>query len=328
MALAKLKIYGRFVLAGLGFVYDLKRYFMFAGWRSDFSSQEERNYYMVRVYHALEKSMSFRRRRPGSGWKHAELLIDALENAKNYRHGIHDVLAFQVLEKFHDIEKVHTPEKSKNLKMRLDEIESCYNTVDYQEKPGVIEFSCANFEQGMLGNPESFFLSRHSLREFSGELVKDSEVKRAVKLAMKSPSVCNRQAWHVYHLQGEIIQNALAFQNGNRGFGENIQDLLIIATDLPAFCSPKERYQHWIDGGMFAMSMVWALHSLGIASCCLNWSQSGRVDMQLRDALPIQPNHTVIMMVAIGYPSEHSQVCSSVRRPVSEVLTKLDGSVL
>ena len=328
MALKNLKIYGRFALAGLGFVYDLKRYFMFAGWRSDLSSQEERNYYMVRVYHALEKSMSFRRRRPGAGWTHANLLIDALESAKNYRHGVHDILAFQVLEKFYEIEKSHSPEKTRALKNRLDKIESFYNVVNDHKKPGVLEFGVEDFEKGRLEKPEEFFFSRHSLREFNGEQVNDSDVKRAVTLAMKSPSVCNRQAWHVYHLQGEITQKALVFQNGNRGFGENLQDLLIIATDLPAFCSPKERYQHWIDGGMFAMSIVWALHALGIASCCLNWSQSGRVDMQLRDALPIQPNHTIIMMVAIGHPSEHSQVCSSVRRPVSEVLTKLDSSIL
>ena len=51
--------------------------------------------------------------------------------------------------------------------------------------------------------------------------------------------------------------------------------LLIIAMDLKAFVPAHERYQHWIDGGMFSMSIIYALHSLGLSSCCLNWSKLG-----------------------------------------------------
>jgi nitroreductase len=144
-------------------------------------------------------------------------------------------------------------------------------------------------------------------------------------MAMKSPSACNRQSWHVYHLEGELAQQALAFQDGNRGFGHKIKDLLIITTDLRAFVSPRERYQHWIDGGMFSMSVILALHSIGIASCCLNWSQSGRADIKFRKVIKISPQHTVMMMLAIGYPNEQNTVCASPRRPISEVYTKLSG---
>src|SRR3546814_1994141 len=72
----------------------------------------------------------------------------------------------------------------------------------------------------------------------------------------------------------EIIDRALSLQNGNRGFGHEIPCLLILCTDLSAFDTAGERYQHWIDGGMFSMSLVWALHALGYSSCCLNWSKT------------------------------------------------------
>src|SRR3546814_20513526 len=89
----------------------------------------------------------------------------------------------------------------------------------------------------------------------------------AVELALHSPSVCNRQASYVYCLQSrEIIDRALSLQNGNRGFGHEIPCLLILCTDLSAFDTAGERYQHWIDGGMFSMSLVWALHALGYSS--------------------------------------------------------------
>ena len=85
---------------------------------------------------------------------------------------------------------------------------------------------------------------------------------------MKSPSACNRQAWHVYHSDSDEVKLAvLKEQSGNKGFGDKIPNLLIVASDLKAFMPAEERYQHWIDGGMFSMSLVYAFHSLGVASC-------------------------------------------------------------
>ena len=144
-------------------------------------------------------------------------------------------------------------------------------------------------------------------------------------LAMKTPSVCNRQAWHVYHSdESDVIKEALSYQQGNKGFSENIPNLMVITTDLKAFMSGQEHYQHWIDGGLFSMSIVYALHSLGISSCCLNWSQSPKNDKKLRGSIKIKPNHTVMMMLAVGYPDDNNKVCVSARRPLNEVFTKLD----
>jgi nitroreductase len=72
------------------------------------------------------------------------------------------------------------------------------------------------------------------------------------------------------------------------------------------------------------MSIIYALHSLGIASCCLNWSQLPKNDLRFRHSLEIKNNHTVIMMLAIGYPDENNNVCVSARRPFNEVFTKLE----
>jgi nitroreductase len=141
---------------------------------------------------------------------------------------------------------------------------------------------------------------------------------------MKTPSVCNRQAWHVYHItDASIKEKALRYQSGNRGFGENIPNLMIVTTDLRAFMPGQEHYQHWIDGGLFSMSIIYALHSLGVASCCLNWSQSPGNDKLLRSLIDIEPSHTVIMMLAVGWPDKKNNVCVSARRPLDEVYTRM-----
>ena len=101
---------------------------------------------------------------------------------------------------------------------------------------GTMTHSSEDFQKGMLVSPESFFLSRYSLREFKTECVDEDIIKRAVSLAMKTPSVCNRQAWHVYHSSDkEVKEKALKYQSGNRGFGEKIPNIMVLTVDLKAF---------------------------------------------------------------------------------------------
>jgi nitroreductase len=177
----------------------------------------------------------------------------------------------------------------------------------------------------MLPDPEAFFLSRYSLREFEDEKVPHEVIVRAVGLANKTPSVCNRQAWKVYHTSdNEVRDIVLKYQSGNRPFGQHIPNLMVISVDLKAFFFGQEHYQHWIEGGLFSMSLIYALHSLGVASCPLNWSQTPNKDRQLRRLVGIEPHYTIIMALAVGYPRSANKVCVSARKPISEVLLELE----
>ena len=311
-----IKRIGRLLLCLVGFSYDYFRYFLYSAWKQDLKNKEERNYMAVKVYHSLEKSLSLKNRREGAGWENTKLLhtisLKAIESGDL---GFQDKVGLNVLRQFAS-QLTSVPE--------AQEISKELQCNEYSDAGGTREYSKEDFNQGELSDPEAFFLSRHTLRDFSEKEVECSTVRRAVSLAMKSPSACNRQAWHVYDLKTqEVISNALNCQNGNRGFGHNAKRLLVVASDLRAFVSPKERYQHWIDGGMFAMSLVWAFHSLGVASCCLNWSQDPSGDLKFRKLVPIEPQHSVIMLIALGYPDEDNKVCASARRPLEEVYTKL-----
>jgi nitroreductase len=79
-----------------------------------------------------------------------------------------------------------------------------------------------------------------------------------------------------------------------------------------------------VDGGMFAMSLALALHSLGLASCFLDQRRGARDDRRLRQVVALDDAHTVITMMAVGYASEKLKVCYSARRPVDSILTFLD----
>lgn len=305
----------------LGFAYDFSRYARYGGWRGRRDSRK-RDYKAVKTYHRLEKSLSFRERRQGSGWSAAGDLVRLLDRSAfdTATLGYHEVVGVKVLRDF-------VASAAGSGTPRPDVSAFLERTTLAPTEGGVIGLSAKDLLVGRLHDPERFFLSRHSVRDFKPVPVPHELVHRAVRLAMKAPSVCNRQAWHVYHLdRRESIDGALKWQNGNRGFGHEVPCLLIVTADLSAFDTHGERAQHWIDGGMFAMSLVWALHSLGLASCCLNWSRGPLDDLRLRKAVAISAAHTVIMMMAVGYASDELKVCYSARRPMQSILTHLDAS--
>ena len=303
-----------------GFLYDIKRYIAYGGWRSDMKNINQRNYHTVKVYHSLEKSMSFKNQKKGSGWRDVNTLLDLLKAAKASGNiGYHDKAAKSLLTTFIEQKMKTEPERAEKAKQALLQYD-----FESPDSHGIKTFSNMEFNKGKLDSPESFFFSRFSLREFKNKIISEDVVKRAVTLAMKSPSVCNRQEWHVYHATDQKIKNnILKYQQGNRGFGDRVPNVFIVTIDLNAFMPGQEHYQHWIDGGLFSMSLIYALHSLGIASCCLNWSAAPKNDKLLRSIVPIKPHHTVMMMIAAGYPDADNNVCLSTRRPLEEVYTKL-----
>ena len=79
---------------------------------------------------------------------------------------------------------------------------------------------------------------------------------------------------------------------------------------------------HWVDGGLFSMSLVYALHSLGIGTCCLNLCVPASADRKLHRITGIPDSEAAIMMIAAGHLPERLQVAESVRRPVSETLSR------
>ena len=88
---------------------------------------------------------------------------------------------------------------------------------------------------------------------------------RSVWRVGRRRSAIGSRGVHAY--DDERQQQVIAVQ-GNAGFGDRVPLVLVITSDLQTFFAPEERNQAWIDGGMFAMSLVHALHSLGLASCC------------------------------------------------------------
>lgn len=305
---------GRCVLALIGFAYDWTRYVKYNAWKKDLRDPTFRDYYNAKLYHTLEKSMSYKKQKDGAGIANSRLLLESLLHADYNAATFHDRIAAKVLRAF-------CANKGADFQTILDRVP---NFQDIVADFGYRDVSSSEFSSMKLENPEQFFLGRSSLREYSEEPVNIEVVYRALKLAQKTPSSCNMQPGHTYIIRdAEKIRMSLNIQSGNKGFGHKIQGLLIVTADQQAFISSSERYQHWIDGGMYSMSVVYALHALGLASCCLNWSEDPKRDLLLRRTLGINHSHSIMMMISYGWPDAQNKVCSSPRKPVSDTFTEI-----
>ncbi|KJZ04354.1 nitroreductase [Pseudoalteromonas sp. CO348] len=312
------RVYFRPVLTLVGFIYDWLRVIKHGGWRKKHKNSDERVYILAKSYHSLEKSLSFRDNDPERGWANAHFVADILtelwQSDQNLKTA-HELGAINAIKEFY--KKNSTAKQSTLFREKYEWILNYKSQV----KAGVKVLKKAEAELGILEKPSDFFLTRYSLRDFSNKEVPLAIIEEATKYAMKSPSACNRQSWRVDIVKSKgKIDELLSIQNGNQGFTGNIHTLAIISADLKAFISGNERYQHWIDGGLFSMSFIYSLHSLGVGSCCLNWSQMIKPDLALRKMYDLPDSNSVIMMLAIGYPKEENIVCVSPRRDIKEVL--------
>lgn len=161
-----------------------------------------------------------------------------------------------------------------------------------------------------------FVVSRHSIRHFSLKPVPRELVVDSIAVASLSPSVCNRRGARVrIYGRGPEADLVLSLQNGNRGFGDSASFVLLISYDIRWLVSPGERNQAYVDGGLFAMTLMYALHSVGLGTCPLNWSAPYSQDRRLRTAIGLPEHEVVIMMVALGYPSSNALVTNSPTPP-------------
>jgi nitroreductase len=177
------------------------------------------------------------------------------------------------------------------------------------------------------GDYESLAMSRCSVRQFAEQPVDPSLVRDAVRIAQKCPSVCNRQTAHAWILQKkEFVQAVLRVQQGSKGFSQQVNTVIVVTSCLECFDGSKERNQGFIDGGLFAMSLMHALHYKGLAVCPLNWSSGRTKDRALRNTIPIPDSHIVVMLLAVGHYPKSFPVANSPRRNLDEVLFTIGQS--
>lgn len=165
--------------------------------------------------------------------------------------------------------------------------------------------------------------NRSSVRDFSGESIDKNKIFNALKIAEKTPSVCNRQGWRVYLIENKkIIEEVLAYQHGFNGYPCLPEYLLSITVSNNSFLSPVERNEAFVDGGLFSMSVIYGLEYEGLAAVTLNAMMNSKDENMIRKTIGIDSAEQIILFIAVGAFKESCLVPISERIPANQ-FTKL-----
>jgi nitroreductase len=306
------------------YAYDYKRFLSYSGLNKSRDSKTERAARITLFYHQVEKGLSLASPRSGFGMTVIPGLLDDVD-AYFADYGISEPAtnAIAALLDYLDYhERIgHQVDYVRSRVIAILDKHDVSLKVARSWHGGVLPFSRAELSEARNAGFKSFFKSRYSVRQFAGGVIPEEDIRRAVELAQKTPSVCNRQSWRVHAFNdAEKMERLLAIQSGSSGFGEQASYVLIVTCELRSFLGIDERYQPWIDGGMFAMSLCLAFHDLGYGSCCLNWSKVPRDDKAMRASAAISPSEQIIMLMAVGTLADEFNVARSYRPNVNHCL--------
>lgn len=296
-------------------------------WPSSNQSNLQLTSELLFQFHKIEKGLVMPGPKRFFGQEPARAVINLLNTWHMKGLSVNDPVYLGALETLHSyMERLQSELLDKDDRV-LSHIRSFLNNHTARTELLATPYLLASMNGDIASNVHQFdglVSIRRSVRSFTSVAVPLELIKHAVGLAQQSPSACNRQPCRVYLVTEERKKNALlALQNGNKGFGHLIPTLAVITSDSGAFFDASERHEPYIDGGLFSMTLMYALSAQGLATCCLNWCVSPDKDVGLRNILPLTDSELVIMLMAIGNPEPNVLVPRSPRKLTENVLIEV-----
>jgi nitroreductase len=300
--------------------YDAARFIKYSNAFYQFDNFEKLIGIIIAEYHVIEKGLTMPEPNLGFGVeimksliKHCDLYSAQICN-KDSKHFFHAIGVIAEYKLFHEKKQFPLDEF---LLQSINGILSDFGQVNASRQ---IVMNNVDYFKNTYSSFEDFSNSRHSLRNFSGS-VELSLIEKAVKLAQNAPSSCNRQPARIYIVQNKILmKKILAIQDGNRGFGHLADKLIILTSELGGYLGLRERNDVYINGGIYAMNLLYALHFYKIGACALNWCSLPDKDREFRKLCNIKPSENIILIIACGRVLEKFQLTCSYRNDYQNIL--------
>jgi len=278
-------------------------------------------YTLLRENHTIEKGMSMRNPRKGFGQQKVINLILRLDKYVDlYLTQDADFLNYPLSTIKNYIQ--YTKESG----VDIPQIEKSYHNLldkagiyDVRDHAGIYIDTKTHIQSECDRDFKSLLYSRHSIRYFSKEQPDINIIQEALKLAQQTPSACNRQGWKTHVFMGEDSINLIKWQGGCKGFEDEIHCSILVTANLKAFLS-YELYQAYVDGGLYAMTLIYSLHSFGLGTIPLSTGFLSPKIKGLRH-FNIPENEVPILIVGIGVMTDNIKVAVSERKYIDKTNT-------
>lgn len=274
--------------------------------------------------HAVEKALSNDNFQEGRGLDNIQLLVHLLDvyhrrsYDRNHPAYVAALSALKALYGAHISEDGHTQLEGLYGDF-FDEIMSCESSVggaNMVEKASKKANGNKNFKELAEG--------RASVRTYAKKAVNFDTVKEALDIAMKTPTVCNRQAVRIKYVKNKaVIAEILKVQGGVVGYDTPPLLLLVVADDA-GYLGANERNQGFVDGGLFAMSILYALEYKGLAACALNATLTEASERTIRGMMGLNDGEKLVTFISVGHFKESNNVCKSFRYDAESIISEVD----
>jgi nitroreductase len=163
-------------------------------------------------------------------------------------------------------------------------------------------------------------IRRRSVRWYEDKPVPRELVDKAISAAAQAPSACNRQPF-VYRIfdDPERARQLAAIPLGTKGFGDKLIGVVVLVGRLRAYPETRDRHAIYVDGGLSAMAFMYALETLGLSSCPINWPDIQPQEQIITKELDLEPDERVIMLIAYGWPDPTGLVPFSAKREHQQI---------
>ena len=161
---------------------------------------------------------------------------------------------------------------------------------------------------------------RRSVRWFSRRKVEREKLEKALLIAAQSPSACNRQPFRFHFFDDdELIRDVVSIPMGTAGYSQQIPTIAVVVGQQRHYFSERDRHVIYIDASLATMSFLFALESLGLSSCCINWPDVEEKELRLEKLIGLEADERPIMLLAIGYPDPEGMVAYSAKKSPEEL---------
>jgi len=302
------------------FIYDFKLFYN--NYSHSKKTVNKTKYNILLIVHSLEKGICNKNPRQFGKEKVKELmkLLDELrlENRDDY----YIVMGVNALRSYCAFYREH------NWTNTEEYINSSNFIKHYGDIKNLNVGKLAIHKQDILQNSNfyynKFVSSRHSIRNFKNISLKKSDINRALDIARKSPSACNRQMVKVYNIINDDLKSYVIKKGqGFSGFDLKGINIFIVTFDLNSHYFIGERNQGWFNSGLFSMNFINALHSLGIGSCFIQFGNSSKDEQHFKSTLNIPNNERIAVIIAAGYYDEISVIPYSTRKEITDIYKEI-----
>lgn len=161
---------------------------------------------------------------------------------------------------------------------------------------------------------------RRSVRWFLDKPVPHDLIDKALMAARQSPSACNRQPFEYRIIdEPELLTKVTNLPMGIRGYQHNIPMMIVVVGNLDAYFNERDRHVVYIDASLANMAFMFALETLGLSSCPVNWPDIESLEKKMEKVLNLKKFQRPIMCMAVGFPDPKGKVAYSEKRSIEKL---------